>query len=139
MSTLYEERLERTMAAVRGETPDRVPISFLGTACVARWQGESIGRYCTDMDFNWRVNLKGMEMIGEPDSTHAAIYSPYTLPGSGGEIDTLNEEAALDEPPSDFQAETTEPAEETKPELPAETPAPEEKPAEEKKSRFSWF
>lgn len=82
MSTLYEERLERTMAAVRGETPDRVPISFLGTACVARWQGESIGRYCTDMDFNWRVNLKGMEMIGEPDSTHAAIYSPYTLPGS---------------------------------------------------------
>ena len=64
---------------------------------------------------------------------------PYTLPGSGGEIDTLNEEAALDEPPSDFQAETTEPAEETKPELPAETPAPEEKPAEEKKSRFSWF
>ena len=57
---------------------------------------------------------------------------PYTLPGSGGEIDTLAEEAALDEAPTNPPA-VQEPA----PAL-QETDS-QDKPAEEKKSRFSWF
>ena len=59
---------------------------------------------------------------------------PYTLPGSGGEIDTLNEEAMLDEMPSNYQ-----PEEAAAPAEPAPAEPEPEKPAEEKKNRFSWF
>ncbi len=63
---------------------------------------------------------------------------PYTLPGSGGEIDTLMEEQALDEAPSDYQEPA--PAEEpAAPALPAEAEKTEEEKQEPKKSRFSWF
>ena len=59
---------------------------------------------------------------------------PYLQPGSGSEIDTLNEEAALDEAPSSLPAPA--PAE-----TPAEPPAPAEPAAQEpeSKKRFSWF
>ncbi len=63
---------------------------------------------------------------------------PYTLPGSGGEIDTLIEEQALDEVPDNYQppAPVAEPAET---EQPAEPEKAEEEKQEPKKSRFSWF
>lgn len=63
---------------------------------------------------------------------------PYILPGSGSEIDTLNEEAALDEPPT-AALEEPQKAEIVPQDAAAEKPAEETKPAEEKKGRFSWF
>ena len=77
-----------------------------------------------------------------------SVSMPYSLPGSGGEVDTLMEEAALDDVPSAEQAqpentvetagtpeaENSEPQPEPEPE-----PQPEEKPVEEKKKRFSLF
>ena len=77
-----------------------------------------------------------------------SVSMPYSLPGSGGEVDTLMEEAALDDVPSAEQAQpenTVETAEtpeaensEPQPE-PEPEPQPEEKPVEEKKKRFSLF
>ncbi len=77
-----------------------------------------------------------------------SVSMPYSLPGSGGEVDTLMEEAALDDVPSAEQAQpenTAEAAEtpeaeksEPQPE-PEPEPQPEEKPVEEKKKRFSLF
>lgn len=77
-----------------------------------------------------------------------SVSMPYSLPGSGGEVDTLMEEAALDDVPSAEQAQpenTVEAAEtpeaeksEPQPEPEPET-QPEEKPVEEKKKRFSLF
>jgi hypothetical protein len=59
---------------------------------------------------------------------------PYIQPGSGSELDTLNEEAALDEAPTSLPAPA--PAE-----TPAEAPAPAEQAPQESetKKRFSWF
>lgn len=60
---------------------------------------------------------------------------PYLQPGSGGELDTLAEEAALDEAPS----EEPKPEEAPAPEQPAlADPAAQEEEKTEKK-RFSWF
>lgn len=78
-----------------------------------------------------------------------SVTLPYAMPGVGGEVDTLMEEAALDQVPSE-QPESTEPkpeedsnaddaaALEPKPE-PEPQPEAEEKPVEEKKKRFSLF
>ena len=59
---------------------------------------------------------------------------PYMQPGSGSEMDTLSEEAALDEAPSSLPAPVSE-------EAPAEPPAPAEPAPQENenKKRFSWF
>ncbi len=63
---------------------------------------------------------------------------PYTLPGSGGEIDTLIEEQALDEAPSSLPE--PEPEEAPAEPEPAADPEPaEEEKTEPKKNRFSWF
>lgn len=77
-----------------------------------------------------------------------SVSMPYSLPGSGGEVDTLMEEAALDDVPTAAQvqpentveaAETPE-AEKSEPQPePEPVPQPEEKPVEEKKKRFSLF
>ena len=59
---------------------------------------------------------------------------PYMQPGSGSEMDTLSEEAALDEAPSSLPAPVSE-------EAPAESSAPAEPAPQENenKKRFSWF
>lgn len=80
--SIYEERLNRILAAYRGEDVDRIPVVFLGTACLALHEGVTIGDYIADMELNWKVNLKGLQDLGDVDGTHAAIYSSYTLPGS---------------------------------------------------------
>lgn len=80
--TIYDERLDRIRAAYSGEVTDRIPVAFLGTACLARHAGVSIGDYIADMELNWKVNLKGVQDLGDVDGVHAAIYSSYTLPGS---------------------------------------------------------
>ncbi|MBQ6341768.1 MAG: DUF1049 domain-containing protein [Anaerolineaceae bacterium] len=72
---------------------------------------------------------------------------PYALPGVGGEIDTLMEEAALDQVPDPapaavetVEAENVQEAASLEPQPePEPEPAPEEKPVEEKKKRFSLF
>lgn len=77
--TQYEERLGRTLAAVALEPVDRVPVSYLGTAVNAQFTGTRLADYCTDMELNCSVNLEGIEMAGEVDSTQAVIFSPNLL------------------------------------------------------------
>lgn len=64
---------------------------------------------------------------------------PYSVPGAGGELDTLAEEAALDELPSDYQEATnvaeSEPVQETETESDKEA---DDKPAEEKRKFFRF-
>lgn len=71
---------------------------------------------------------------------------PYALPGTGGEIDTLIEEAALDAMPTAMEQElAAKEAAEAEAQAAAASPEPEpepepaEAPAEEKKKRFSFF
>ena len=72
---------------------------------------------------------------------------PYTLPGTGGELDTLMEEAALDAMPTAMEEElaakekeaAAAEAQEAPAALPEAASEPEETPAEEKKKRFSFF
>ncbi len=92
--SLYQERLNRTLAAVALEPVDRVPFSYLGTAVNAQFTGTSLAEYCANMELNCTTNLKGIEMVGEVDSTQATIFLPNLLatcwltevviPGQGG-------------------------------------------------------
>lgn len=77
--SLYEERLGRTLAAVALEPVDRVPFSYIGNAVNAQFTNTSLAEYCTDLDVNLKTNLKGIEMVGEIDSTQNTVFLPNNL------------------------------------------------------------
>lgn len=79
--SLYQERLDRTKAAIALEPVDRVPVSYLGTAVNAQFTGVKLSDYCSDMELNCTTNLKGIEMVGEIDSTQGMIFEPNLLAG----------------------------------------------------------
>ena len=114
----------------------------LQKADLSKQEAEQARREAVEARDNINLALRELEVKLSSAEDSAETYKglldqistamPYTVPGSGGEIDTLAEEAALDEAPAELPA-AQEPAQ-----IPQET-EPQAKPEEEKKSRFSWF
>lgn len=90
---VYNERLDRMMAAVACRDVDRVPFSFSGSAVNAQITGRSLAKYCEDPQYCCDTNLEGLALIGEADSVQGVIYNSYAtssvwmsqivLPGKG--------------------------------------------------------
>ena len=148
-----KEALEKAQAKAEEEIHDLH--EALNQADLSTQEAQQARKEAIDARDNINLALRELEIKLESAEESSDTYKglldkmssalPYTLPGSGGEIDTLMEEAALDEAPTQAPepieseevvapSEGAEPETETNPE-----PEPEEKPVEEKKKRFSLF
>ncbi len=76
----YQEKLDRTLAAVALEPVDHVPFSYLGTAVNCQFTNTLVSDYCRDMKLNYETNLEGVRKVGEVDSVQGILFNPYTLP-----------------------------------------------------------
>lgn len=152
-----KEKLEKAQAKAEEEIND-LHIA-LNQADLTTQEAEQAKKEAIDARDNINLALRELEIkldaTQESKDTYKGLFDkmssamPYAMPGSGGEIDTLMEEAALDEAPSSMQEDAkAEEAEvvqegqtesEPNPEPEPEPEPEEEKPAEEKKKRFSFF
>lgn len=148
-----KEKLEQ--AQVKAEEEIRDLHEALNKADISTQEAQQAKKEAVEARDNINLALRELEIkldaTEESKDTYKGLLDkmsnamPYALPGSGGEIDTLMEEAALDAMPTAMEEKLA--AEEA----PAETPEPaasepesapepvEEAPAEEKKKRFSFF
>lgn len=158
-----KESLERAQTKLEEEISDLR--EALDKADITTQEAQQARKEAIDARDNINLALRELEFkldaTEESKDTYKDLLDkmsnamPYALPGQGGEIDTLIEEAALDGMPTSMQAGSAEPVEaaevqeaavmeptpepEPEPE-PVPEPAPaEEKPVEEKKKRFSLF
>ena len=157
-----KESLERAQTKAEEEINDLH--EALNKADLSTQEAQQARKEAIDARDNINLALRELEIkldaTEESKDTYKGLLDkvtnaiPYALPGSGGEVDTLMEEAALDAMPTAMEeslkaeeaakaeaaAKTEvvvepEPAKEPEP----ETTVQEEKPVEEKKKRFSLF
>ena len=74
---LYRERLNRYVTAMRGGTPDRIPIRFLLQEAAARYQGVSNQTVGCDYNAAFEVTRKTAEDLGCDAVMLNAIWSNY--------------------------------------------------------------
>ena len=79
MNERFNEKLNRMLAAVHMEKPDRIPVMASGSAVNAMLTGTKLSDYCADMDVNLETNLKGIQMVGDPDAVQVTIFEPKML------------------------------------------------------------
>ena len=72
---LYTERLNRIMAAVRLEKPDRVPVLPLGDSFLANIVGVNLSDFCTKPEVALDTMIKGFEMLGNADGIQHASFN----------------------------------------------------------------
>ncbi len=140
-----KENLEQAQAKAEEEIKDLQ--EALKKADLSSQEAEQARKEAIEARDNINLALRELEIklnsAEDSADTYKGLLSqmapamPYILPGSGSEIDTLNEEAALDEAPTPV-VEEPKVAAIAAPEPTAEK-AEEVKAPEEKKSRFSWF
>ncbi len=154
-----KENLEKAQAKAEEEINDLH--EALDKADLSTQEAQQAKKEAIDARDNMNLAMRELEIkldaTEESKDTYKGLLDkmsnamPYALPGVGGEIDTLMEEAALDQVPDPVpaaveteeaenlqEAASLEPQPEPQPE-PEPEPAPEEKPVEEKKKRFSLF
>lgn len=150
-----KENLEKAQAKAEEEINDLH--EALDKADLSTQEAQQAKKEAIDARDNMNLAMRELEIkldaTEESKDTYKGLLDkmsnamPYALPGVGGEIDTLMEEAALDQVPDPVPAAVeTEEAEnlqeaaslEPQPE-PEPEPVSEEKPVEEKKKRFSLF
>lgn len=143
-----KEALEQAQAKANEEIADLH--AALNKADLSSQEADQARKEAVEARDNINLALRELEIKLSSAEESADTYKglleqmapamPYIQPGAGGEVDTLNEEAMLDQAPDEAPQEekpaeaeaAAEPAPE--PEQPAEEPQ-----KEEKKSRFSWF
>ena len=152
-----KEKLEQAQTKAQEEINDLR--TALDKADLTTQEAEQAKKEAVEARDNINLALRELEIkLGateESKDTYKGLLDkmsnaiPYALPGSGGDVDTLMEEAALDAMPTAMERELAEkeaaeakaqeaPAPEPEPE-PATNNEPEESPTEEKKKRFSFF
>lgn len=150
-----KEKLEQAQTKAQEEINDLH--TALNKADLTAQEAEEAKKEAVEARDNINLALRELEIkLGateESKDTYKGLLDkmsnvmPYTLPGAGGELDTLMEEAALDAMPTAMEAELAakEASEAKAQEAPAVEPEeetnnePEESPTEEKKKRFSFF
>ena len=148
-----KESLERAQEKAEEEINDLH--KALNQADLTAQEAQQARKEAMDARDNINLALRELEIKLESAEDTSDTYKgllnkmssafPYSLPGSGGEIDTLMEEAALDEMPTAMQenSDNSQPAEAQTASVqepdtePAQNDSEEEKPAEKK--RFSFF
>ncbi|MBQ6519531.1 MAG: DUF1049 domain-containing protein [Anaerolineaceae bacterium] len=150
-----KEKLEQAQAKAQEEIRDLH--EALNKADLSTQEAQQARKEAMDARDNINLALRELEIkldaTEESKDTYKGLLDkmsnamPYALPGSGGEIDTLMEEAALDAMPTameqELAAKEAAPAEQletaAEPEPVSEPEPAAEAPAEEKKKRFSFF
>lgn len=148
-----KEKLEQAQTKAEEEINDLH--AALNKADLSTQEAEQAKKEAVEARDNINLALRELEIkldaTQESKDTYKGLVDkmsnamPYAMPGSGGEIDTLMEEAALDAMPTAMEEELAakEAAEAKAQETPEPEPEtknePEESPAEEKKKRFSFF
>ena len=79
MNERFNEKIGRMMAAVHLEEVDRVPVMASGSAVNAMLTSTKLADYCADLDVNLRVNLEGVQMVGDPDGVQVTVFEPKML------------------------------------------------------------
>ena len=148
-----KESLERAQEKAEEEINDLH--KALNQADLTAQEAQQARKEAMDARDNINLALRELEIKLESAEDTSDTYKgllnkmssafPYSLPGSGGEIDTLMEEAALDEMPTAMQenSDNSQPGEAQTASVqepdtePAQNDSEEEKPAEKK--RFSFF
>ena len=77
--SLYQEHLDRVLAAVALEPVDRVPVMQSGSACNAAFCGKTLQEYCDDPVVNTDCNLAAAKMWGEVDGTQLTCFQPRNM------------------------------------------------------------
>ena len=143
-----KEALEQAQAKAQEEISDLH--AALNKADLSAAEADQARKEAVEARENINLALRELEIKLNSAEESAGTYKglleqmapamPYLQAGNGGEIDVLNEEAALDEPPTETE-EPAAPAAEApaEPETPAEPEQPQEEKQEPKKNRFSWF
>ena len=150
-----KEKLEQAQATAEEEINDLH--TALNKADLSTQEAQQARKEAVEARDNINLALRELEIkLGateESKDTYKGLLDkmsnvmPYTLPGTGGELDTLMEEAALDAMPTAMEEElaakekeaAAAEAQEAPAALPEAASEPEESPAEEKKKRFSFF
>lgn len=78
MDTLFTERLNRLMTAVRLGKPDRIPTMGSGSAVFAAFTDTKLSDYCADMKVNLETNLKGTNLF-QPDGVQVTVFEPKMM------------------------------------------------------------
>jgi len=81
---LYNERLTRYVTAMRGGTPDRVPIRFLYQEAAARYCGVSNQQVACDYELAFDVTRKMATDMGNDAVMLNAIWSTYSVAKAAG-------------------------------------------------------
>ncbi len=134
-----KEKLEQAQAQAEQEINDLH--AALNKADLSTQEANQARKEAVEARDNINLALRELEIKLSSAEESAGTYKglleqmapamPYIQPGSGSELDTLAEEAALDQAPTEL------PKPEPAPEPPAlAEPAPQEP---EQKKRFSWF
>ena len=81
---LYQERLNRYVTAMRGGTPDRIPIRFLYQEAAARYCGVSNQKVACDYNEAFEVTRKTAMDMGNDAAMINAIWSTYSVAKAAG-------------------------------------------------------
>ncbi|MBR6114559.1 MAG: hypothetical protein IKQ10_05175 [Oscillospiraceae bacterium] len=77
--TLYEQRWNRTMRAVRMEKVDKIPFSYSGSAYIARREGLKIADYISDYPAAIDASVRFCRELPGVDTIHTPIMNPEAL------------------------------------------------------------
>ena len=78
--SIYEERLNRIMAAVALEPVDKVPVISGLSAVAAPMTNTKVSDFLKDMELNCTCNLKATDMLGNVDGVQATLASRKVFP-----------------------------------------------------------
>jgi hypothetical protein len=76
---LLAERWNRIRTAVACGTPDRVPVSLYMDAFTAQVAGVKLAEFVGDAEVGGAAMVSTLELLGDIDSTQAAVFLPATL------------------------------------------------------------
>jgi hypothetical protein len=76
---ILQQRWVRLRTAVACGTPDKVPVSLYMDAFTARATGVRLSDFVGDAEVAGRAMISTLDMLGDVDSTQAAVFLPATL------------------------------------------------------------
>ena len=79
MNERFNDHLNRVLKAVHLEPVDRVPFMGSGSSCNAAFTGRTLKEYVHDIDANIEINLKGTQLVGDPDGVQVTAFEPACL------------------------------------------------------------